>query len=163
MIKEPRIMRRIGLALITSSIGVATMVAVPAFVSATPGTGGALSALLAQGRVHHTVKIKAVEGTDVVTAQNTFPAGSTSGWHSHPGLTVVTVQSGELTIYRERVAGGACRERTYHAGDTFFEWPIDEANAVNEGSVTTVVYATFFGVPAAGPARIDRPDPGDCS
>ena len=152
MIKEPRIMRRIGLALITSSIGVATMVAVPAFVSATPGTGGALSALLAQGRVHHTVKIKAVEGTDVVTAQNTFPAGSTSGWHSHPGLTVVTVQSGELTIYRERVAGGACRERTYHAGDT-----------VNEGSVTTVVYATFFGVPAAGPARIDRPDPGDCS
>ncbi len=163
MMKEGNAKRRLAIALIASSLGLTAMVALPSVVLATSGTGGAVSALLAQGRVHHTVKIKAVEGTDVVTAQNTFPVGSTSGWHSHPGLTVVTVQSGELTIYRERVAGGACRERTYHAGDTFFEWPIDEANAVNEGNVTTVVYATFFGVPAAGPARIDRPDPGNCS
>ena len=108
------------------------------------------------------MEIKAAEGTDVVTAQNTFPASAASGWHSHPGIAVVTVQSGEITLYREAVSGGKCRVRTYHAGDTFFEWPVDAQNGVNHGGATTVIYATFFGVPAAGSARIDRPDPGNC-
>jgi quercetin dioxygenase-like cupin family protein len=162
MMKQRRTTRRIGTALVATSLGLVALVAVPALVSATPPTGGASTTLLSQGRVRHTVSIKAAEGTDVVTAQNTFPAGSSTGWHSHPGLTVVTVQSGQITMYRERVAGGDCRTRTYHAGDTFFEWPIDQHNGVNQGTTTTTVYVTFFGVPAGGSARIERPDPSNC-
>jgi quercetin dioxygenase-like cupin family protein len=155
--------RRLGVGLV--AIGAAMVVAIAGaqLGSATPGTGGASSILLGQGRVRNTADITAPKGTDVVVAQNTFPPSGSSGWHSHPGATVVVVQSGQITLYREAVDGGACRVRTYTAGDTFFEWKNDAQNGVNQGDTTTVVIATFFKVPASGSARIDRPDPGNCS
>jgi quercetin dioxygenase-like cupin family protein len=151
------------------SLGVAVAVAAIAVVVFASGIGlatspvNATSELLAQGLVHDfTRELRAPEGTDVVTAKNTFDPGGYSGWHSHPGGVVGVVQTGELTLYREPVGGGDCRSHTYQAGDVFFERAANMYNGVNTGSVTAVAVVTFFNVPHGGSARIDRPDPGDC-
>jgi hypothetical protein len=40
-------------------------------------------------------------GTDVVVTHITFAPGGTTGWHSHPGATVVLVKSGIFNLYRD--------------------------------------------------------------
>jgi len=89
------------------------------------------------------------------------PAGF-SGWHSHPGITVVAVQSGQITLFSERIAGGKCRVRTFAAGQVFLEHPSIKYNAVNTSSAPYVIAVTFFNVPHLGLSRIDQSDPGNC-
>ena len=36
---------------------------------------------------------------DIVVRQHDYAVGSTTGWHSHPGLVFITVTQGELTYY----------------------------------------------------------------
>jgi quercetin dioxygenase-like cupin family protein len=152
-----------------ASLSVAATLALSAMILASMnGIGAATppvdatSVVLAQGQVAHEFEARATEGTDIVVAQNTFAPGGQSGWHSHPGATVVVVQSGAITIYRERIAGGECESQTYQAGESFVERAAYEHNGVNEGAIDAVVAVTFFRVPHGGSARIDQPDPGDC-
>jgi quercetin dioxygenase-like cupin family protein len=128
---------------------------------ATPGIGGT-SVLIAQGQAAEGTQARIPGGKDVVMVQNTFIPGGSTGWHTHPGLTVIVVQSGEITLNREAVGGGACRIHTYHAGQVFYERPAIAQNAVNHGSTNAVVGVTFFNVAHGGSSRIDQPDPGDC-
>jgi len=117
---------------------------------------------LGAGLATHEIEASGAEGTDVVMVQNTFAAGGTSGWHSHPGDVVLVVQSGQLTIYSERTTGGRCRARTYTAGQAFTESPSDSQAGVNHGTTPTVVSVAFFGVPHGGLTRIDRTPPINC-
>jgi quercetin dioxygenase-like cupin family protein len=105
-----------------------------------------------------TIPLKA--GTDIVVAQNTFAAGGSSGWHSHPGGAIVVVQQGELTLYRS--VGNHCEATRYTAGQAFLERPDEVVDGVNTGSTTATAFVTFPGVPQGGPARIDQPNPGTC-
>ncbi|MDH4111560.1 MAG: cupin domain-containing protein [Actinomycetota bacterium] len=159
---EARRKRSVGVGLVALGLAVIVAVAGAQLVAATPSTGGAASTLLAQGATRSAATARVPNHTDVVMVQNTFPPGSSSGWHSHPGFTVVVVQSGEITLYREAVDGGRCRVKTYEAGDTFYEWRRDAQNGINEGSAAAQLFVTFFKVPPGGSARIDRPDPGNC-
>ena len=98
----------------------------------------------------------------MVAAQNTLAPGGFSGWHSHPGTVVLVVQSGEFTLFSERVKGGKCTVHTYSSGQVYLEQPGDEENAVNNGTVPAVLAVTFFNVPHGGSNRIERTDPGNC-
>ena len=150
----------IALAVVGTSTIIATLVARPGL--ATPPVGSTTVMIASGQQVVDSEKIKSREGTDVVVVQNTFVPGGSSGWHSHPGVAVIVVQSGAITLYRERIGGGECRTHTYTAGQTFLEFPKNMQNGVNQGSVNAVVAVTFFQVPHLGLARIDQPDPGDC-
>jgi quercetin dioxygenase-like cupin family protein len=126
---------------------------------ATPGTGS--TSLELARRTVHRIKID-TSGTDVVVARNTYDPGGTSGWHSHPGKVVIGVESGAITIYRGDDA--TCTGTTYTAGEAFVESPSKVYFGRNESTtVTAVLTAVFFNVPVAGSARIDQPDPGNCS
>ena len=84
--------------------------------------------------------------------------GGTTGWHSHPGKTLVLVSAGKFTLYRDR--DGACRTRTYDAGQGFVEPPTSVHKGVNEGDVPVELTAVFFRVPADGTTpRIRQPLP----
>ena len=158
--------RRAGLALLTLAIGLG-------IVAVTILPGGATSAVnststpLARGTDQSNGTLALKRGTDVVVVMNTFaaatattPAGS-SGWHSHPGGAIVVVAQGEITIYRS--VGSVCDATTYTAGQSFVERPNDVQDGVNTGTVETIAYVTFPGVPAGGSPRIDVPtDPGNC-
>jgi hypothetical protein len=39
------------------------------------------------------------QGLDIVTSRITLTRGGSSGWHSHPGGSIIIVQQGELTAY----------------------------------------------------------------
>ena len=142
----------------------ATMLVLGAVVvaSATPPSSDFLSVLIGRGQAARSFEVHQRKGNDVAVNQVTVQPAGFSGWHSHPGTTVVAVQSGQLTVFSARIAGGKCRVRTYTAGQVFLEHPKTKYNVVNTGSEPFVVAATFFNVPHGGSSRIDQTDPGNC-
>jgi quercetin dioxygenase-like cupin family protein len=126
------------------------------------GGSGFSSTPIGRGQATSTHGLAIQQGTDVVTVQNTITPGGFSGWHSHPGVVILVLQAGQLTVFTERIAGGPCQSATYTAGQVFFELPQNMQNTVNTGSVDAVVAVTFTNVPHGGSVRIDQPNPGDC-
>src|SRR5436190_21342829 len=45
------------------------------------------------------LQAKAKDPLDIVVRQHDYAVGSTTGWHSHPGIIFITVTKGELTYY----------------------------------------------------------------
>jgi quercetin dioxygenase-like cupin family protein len=106
----------------------------------------------------HEVKLKTKGPVDLVTATVNIAAGGSSGWHSHPGVVLVSVVSGSLVFYDHH-----CRATVHAAGSAFVESG-NHAGLVRNESATTpaVVYATYL-VPAGTPnasLRVDKPNPG---
>jgi quercetin dioxygenase-like cupin family protein len=92
------------------------------------------------------IELDADRRIDVAVAHLTFQPSGSTGWHRHPGPTVVTITTGELTITDNK-----CRSRTYQAGDTFVEPGPPRHVAVNTADTTTETIVTFF-VPRGAPA-----------
>jgi quercetin dioxygenase-like cupin family protein len=136
------------------------VVGVIAVASGSPGSGFT-SVPIARAQSGHFTVVQH-KGNDIIVAQNHDDVGGFTGWHSHPGLAVITLQAGQVTLYSEPIGGGKCSAHTYSAGQVFLERPNDEENIVNTGDVPAVAGATFFNVPHGAAAFIDRPDPGDC-
>jgi quercetin dioxygenase-like cupin family protein len=98
--------------------------------------------------------LNAQKPTDHVVQRIVWGAGSSSGWHRHPGVVLVTVQSGTLVFY-----GADCRAQTYTAGQSFWESGARAGLVRNETQADATVYATYI-IPAGAPLRIDLPNPG---
>jgi hypothetical protein len=49
-----------------------------------------------------------VGSTDIVLARYGFQPGSSSGWHRHSGIVLVTVKSGTLQVFNHR-----CKKKIY--------------------------------------------------
>jgi hypothetical protein len=106
------------------------------------------------------IKLKTKAPLDVVTQSISLSTGGTTGWHGHPGPVLVTIKSGELTIY---YAGEGCQGITYGPGDTFVDRGDRIHTARNEGAVQVDFWATYL-VPGERNAafRIDAPAQDDC-
>ena len=64
--------------------------------------------------------------------------GGYSGWHSHPGVLVGTVKSGQIDFYDE-----SCRKQTIGAGRVFTE--NDDVHAIsNTGLVDADLYISYL-------------------
>jgi len=97
--------------------------------------------------------------SDVHVLQNTIAPGGSFGWHSHPGPSLVVVQSGTATFYFG--ADPTCTPHVVQAGSGFVDQGGDIHIVRNEGSVDLVTVVTSL-VPAGATRRIDVPDPGNC-
>jgi quercetin dioxygenase-like cupin family protein len=114
---------------------------------------------------HDGIRLKTRHGVaaDVAVATVTIDPGGSSGWHHHPGLVVVVVQSGTVTFYDEN-----CRADVHQAGETFIESSDSPGLAKNNETTTAAVEATFI-VPSSTPPapptplRIDDPQPKLCN
>ena len=143
--------------LIIGFFALATGMGVTGFALATPGSN-AVSTELARESIP---KLTAhFVNRDIVVTEFSFAPGGNTGWHSHPGKVIVGVARGSITLYRESDA--ACAGTTYTAGDVFIEHPNIVHQAVNEGTVGTVLNATYLGVPIGGSPRIDQAQPANC-
>ena len=149
------------------ALALATIVGVAGTALATPPSG-MVTTLLGRGRYgpgldvrHQSVELqKDVGSADFATIRADFPAGAASGWHHHPGVLLVTVQSGQLTFYE-----ADCTSHTYTAGQSFVEADNLPGLARNEGTTPTVVFATFI-MPsrtASTGLLIDDPQPTGCN
>src|SRR5213595_875950 len=93
--------------------------------------------------------------SDVYVTQITFQPGGQTGWHSHPGPSLITVTEGTLTVYHED-----CTSETFTAGQSFTDLGCgDIHNVRNEGATEAIDVAVQI-VPHGQPRRIDEPDPG---
>ena len=73
-----------------------------------------------------------------------YAAGGKNGWHSHPGLVMVTVLQGSLEWFDD-----ACHSHIYNVGDSWTEGSARHAfRNVGPGTLTvSAVFVTAKGVP----------------
>jgi quercetin dioxygenase-like cupin family protein len=93
----------------------------------------------------------------IVTATVNLDAHASSGWHSHPGVVLVTVKSGTVTFYDDH-----CHGIAHIAGTSFVESGGDTGLARNESDTPAMVYVTYL-VPTAtlnAGLRIEQANPG---
>jgi hypothetical protein len=106
------------------------------------------------------VKFQTKGPTDVRVQKNVFSAGGSSGWHHHPGIVIVAVQSGDVTLTHSD-----CSSKTYGPGlpngAVFSEGGDEPVEASSTNGAT--VYVTFV-APSADPPvfRIDDHDFPGC-
>jgi quercetin dioxygenase-like cupin family protein len=98
---------------------------------------------------------------DTVVQQIVFGPGGHTGWHSHPGPVVVLVAEGELTLYS--ADDPSCTGVTYARGQAFIDRGQGHVHIGRaSGTVSTVLWVTYFDVPSGQAFRQDVPDPGHC-
>lgn len=124
-------------------------------VLATPGTG-VTSTVQARATFAGDVKVQQNHSADVMIAENVFVPGGQSGWHAHPGTTVILVKSGSIAIYTLQ-SNGTCLRKEYGVGQGFVEEGGTYQIGKNEGSVNADLWVTFTNVPTGGLNRIDLP------
>ena len=140
-------------ALVVAAVSVTTALATPA--------SGFLSELLARGTFTTPVNAKA-DGVklrtyghiDHAVSKITVAAGGSSGWHRHPGVVLVTVQTGTLTRYDSK-----CNREEFTAGQSFWEAGPHPLVVRNETHSEVINYVTFL-APKGAALRIDSPNPG---
>lgn len=103
----------------------------------------------------HHAKIKTKGSSDVYIVHNVIKPGGHTGWHSHPGISFVTVKAGTVTEYR---GDDPTTPHTYSAGSGL----VEEAGHVhlfrNEGD-TNLELVAFQLLPSGAPRRIDQAAP----
>jgi quercetin dioxygenase-like cupin family protein len=107
------------------------------------------------------IELKTKGDSDVYVVSNTFVSGGTSGWHTHPGPSLITVKSGTITAYEGD--DPTCTPHVYTAGEGFVDPGDGHVHLLrNEGSVDAVTVAVQI-IPAGAARRIDIvPAPGNC-
>jgi quercetin dioxygenase-like cupin family protein len=105
------------------------------------------------------VKLKTHGASDFYVIDNTFAVGGTSGWHSHPGPSLVFVVSGSIT--NSMSDGRHCMQQDYTAGQGFVDEGGDMIHKItNIGTGPARTIAVQF-LPAGAGRRIEADEP-DC-
>ena len=109
-----------------------------------------------------TLRLDADQPIDVATQIVTFPPGSYSGWHSHPGPVFFTVRTGALTVYEGN--DPTCSPHVFTAGAGAVEaGSSDHIHMVrNETGSLAEAVVTYMVPVGADPLRTDLPNPGNC-
>jgi quercetin dioxygenase-like cupin family protein len=99
--------------------------------------------------------------SDVYVVDNKFAPGGTSGWHSHPGPSLILVVAGTVTNY----VGDdpSCTPHTYTAGEGFIDPGSGDVHLLrNETGAPAETIAVQL-LPTGADRRIDvDPAPGNC-
>ena len=99
--------------------------------------------------------------SDLYVQSNVWVPGGTTGWHTHPGHSLITVTAGTVTAYDGD--DPQCRPHVYTQGMGFVDSGGDHVHIIrNEGTVEARTVAVQL-IPAGAPRRIDAPDPGNCA
>ena len=92
-----------------------------------------------------------VPGYQASLVQVDIPVGGREGKHTHPGLALIRVESGALTLEYEGKP-----TMTYKAGESFVVEPGKIHEGINQGNMPVKAIATFViekGKPLASPAK----------
>ena len=101
------------------------------------------------------LEIKTKGSSDVYVVFNTIVPGGDTGWHSHPGPSIISVKSGTATEYNSDDPTNP----TVHVAGTCFVDDGQHAHIVrNEGTVNLELVA-FQVLPAGAVRRIDEQAP----
>lgn len=94
------------------------------------------------------------DASTTLLAEVRWEAGARSGWHRHPGMSIVQMVEGEI----EHTMEDNCVSRTYSAGDAW----IDPGHVhTADSEERAFAYITFLGIPDGEPAT-EWVEPVDC-
>jgi hypothetical protein len=159
----------IALAAIVAPVAVGVALATP--------PSGLTSQLLARGaagefRIHEKsmrLRMDATRATDVALVRATLEPGGSTGWHGHPGPSIVIVKSGIVTMYepahdeddRGRHDRQGCAVQSFGPGQAFVH-PASVHNFVNSGQGLVEFYVVYLVPEGAAPLLRDEPPAPDC-
>ncbi len=157
-------------ALVLAVLGVAVYVG---NVLATPSSGFS-SATLAKATFgpldSHVVaepgwqeKLKTHGNSDLYVQQNTFQPGGGSGWHTHPGPSLIVVTQGTVTVYDGD--DRTCTPHVYSANGTngFVDIGGGAVHLIRNETDSVAQTVVVQLIPAGAVRRQDAPAPGTCS
>jgi hypothetical protein len=133
--------------LVISTIGILALGASMPVALASPGTGLTVTTL-ATADLDHAVHANSdhirvlTKNSTVIRVQNlVFAAGAKTGWHHHPGVIIVAVASGAVTVWDSH-----CKSTTYGpampSGAAFTESGDEDLQVTSTGGAS--VYATYI-------------------
>jgi len=106
------------------------------------------------------VKLDTKGESDVYVVSNVIQPGGNTGWHTHPGPSLITVKSGTITAYEGD--DPTCTPTVYTAGQGFVDPGGEHVHILrNEGTVPAETIAVQI-VARGAARRIDMPAPGNC-
>jgi quercetin dioxygenase-like cupin family protein len=106
------------------------------------------------------VKLKTKGVSDVYVTRNTIDPGGQSGWHTHPGPSLIIVALGEITAYDGD--DPTCTPKRYRAGEGFVDPGDGHVHLLrNESGAPAETVAVQF-LPQGAMRRIGTPAPGNC-
>jgi quercetin dioxygenase-like cupin family protein len=154
----------------TTRVAVAGFMALAAAGVAWATTGVGISTTIVSGptrleAIHlhsksdiNNIEIKTKGSSDVYVVYNTIAPGGNTGWHSHPGPSIVSVKSGTATEYH---SDDPTTPHVYTAGMCFVDAPADgdHSHIVRNEGTTNLELVAFQVLPAGATRRIDKPAP----
>jgi hypothetical protein len=126
-------------------------------VTTTILTGGAIS--LDEVDLHtdtdgHKVKFKTKGLSDIYVVRNVIVPGGHTGWHSHPGPSIISVVAGVATAYEGDDPDGF----VFPAGTAFVDSG-DHAHIIRNEGTTNLELIAFQILPDGATRRTDEPAP----
>lgn len=95
--------------------------------------------------------------SDLYVQSNVWQPGGTTGWHTHPGHSLITVTAGTLTAY-----DAECIPREYTVGQGLVDEGGDHVHLIrNEGAVEARTITVQL-IPAGATRRVDVDAPDNC-
>jgi hypothetical protein len=146
--------------------GAAVIGTIPLVALASPGNGTTPTNLVTADFAQtdrmfsDRVRFQTKDPTDVRVQRIDFTPGGYSGWHHHPGMIIVAVQSGAVTLMDAK-----CRSVTYGPGlpdgAVFVEGGDQPVQASSADGAT--VYVTYVAPDATPPVFRIEDDPPPCA
>jgi quercetin dioxygenase-like cupin family protein len=148
-------------------LGLAAALSWTGFVSATPANGFASDVAKASFdslRIIYSqepkIRLLVNDPADYYAVTNTVMPGGYSGWHTHPGPSVVVVKSGVATVYDGD--DPTCTPEVYPAGTGFIDAGDGHLHMVRNEGADTLVTQALQHRRAGGTRRNAAPSPGTC-
>jgi quercetin dioxygenase-like cupin family protein len=155
-----------------------TLVAVAVYVRkarATPASLGFAATTIAMGRLGQFnvfnelirqdtppwLSMQFTKGTsDLYVQSNTWQPGASTGWHSHPGHSLIIVTSGALSDYES--SDPTCKPVVYTPGMAFVDPGGGEVHNIRNESTAVATNIAVQLIPAGADRRVDEPQPANC-
>lgn len=151
---------------VVAALGVSTFTSVPAI--ATPATGFTAVQQIkgeyppldvdAEKTGKWDLKLNTKDNSDLWVVRNSIAGGGQSGWHTHPGPSLITVTIGEVFAYESD--DPACLPKRFSAGQGFVDRGSGHVHLIQNASATVAAetVAVQF-LPVGATRRIDMPQP----
>jgi len=98
--------------------------------------------------------------SDLYVQSNVWTPGGTTGWHTHPGPSLIIVTAGSVTAYEGD--DPSCTPHVFEKGTGFVDPGDGHVHVLrNEGAVEARTIAVQL-IPTGATRRIDAPAPGNC-
>jgi quercetin dioxygenase-like cupin family protein len=151
-------------------VGVAGLGVTAPIVMATPGQGftavqqwrGVFDSIDIKSETDdHELELKAKGVSDVYVTRNTIAVGGHSGWHTHPGPSLIMVTEGWIMAYASD--DPSCTPTRYDKGEGFVDEGDGHVHLLRNESGAPAETVAVQILPQGSTRRIDSPAPGNCA